>query len=315
MDDKWTLRDHLNTVRKVVDARGCVVSNLEYNAFGALVSATGDKPLFRYTGKMFDDATGLQWNINRWYDSNVGRWISEDPIGFRGKDGNVTRYVYNSPIQYADIYGKVAQLAPFVLGLAGSDGMLILGAGSTFTTIAGLIAAYTAPNTSIQIPESYTHQKGGMDVQVSVDPAPYVVLGKSYPIWGRPGKYVCPDWYSVSHDVSIIDDDAVFDDVAFSFSGSTDKREISELGSERKLRVTLGLDLKLTCTKIPHICVTVTSAGHSGTVCDSIFTGGVELYLKYTIEYNVGKGIMGDTSEFFALAKNAYKYIGTFTCI
>jgi RHS repeat-associated protein len=95
MDDAWALRDHLNTVRKVVDARGCIISDLEYNAFGALVNATDDKPLFRFTGKMFDDATGLQWNINRWYDSNVGRWISEDPIGFEAGDWNLARYVSN----------------------------------------------------------------------------------------------------------------------------------------------------------------------------------------------------------------------------
>jgi hypothetical protein len=37
-----------------------VISHLEYNAFGKLLSATGDKPLFRYTDKMFDDTTDLQ---------------------------------------------------------------------------------------------------------------------------------------------------------------------------------------------------------------------------------------------------------------
>jgi RHS repeat-associated protein len=105
MDDYWTLRDHLNTVRKVVNAKGKVVSHLEYNAFGKLISSTGEKPLFRYTGKMFDDATALQWNINRWYDSNVGRWISEDPIGFKGKDGNLFRYVINSPQMHRDTMG------------------------------------------------------------------------------------------------------------------------------------------------------------------------------------------------------------------
>ena len=95
MDDAWTLRDHLNTVRNVIDMNAKTISQLEYNAFGKLISSKGEKLPFRYTGKMFDDATGLQWNINRWYDSNVGRWISEDPIGFRGKDGNLYRYVGN----------------------------------------------------------------------------------------------------------------------------------------------------------------------------------------------------------------------------
>ena len=35
--------------------------------------------------------------IHRWYDPAVGRWISEDPIGFAGGDANRTRYVANHP--------------------------------------------------------------------------------------------------------------------------------------------------------------------------------------------------------------------------
>jgi RHS repeat-associated protein len=105
MDDNWALRDHLNTVRKVMNAKGKVVSDLDYNAFGALINATGERPLFRYTGKLFDDATALQWNINRWYDAEVGRWISEDPIGFEGGDYNVYRYVLGMPVTYTDAHG------------------------------------------------------------------------------------------------------------------------------------------------------------------------------------------------------------------
>jgi len=105
MDDTWTLRDHLNTVRKVLDMKGKIVSHLEYDAFGKLLNATGDKPLFRYTGKMFDEAAGLQWNINRWYDANVGRWISEDPIGFEGEDDNLYRYGSNDFVNAFDYNG------------------------------------------------------------------------------------------------------------------------------------------------------------------------------------------------------------------
>ncbi|MCL2005365.1 MAG: RHS repeat-associated core domain-containing protein [Planctomycetaceae bacterium] len=105
MDDAWTLRDHLNTVRNVIDMNGKTISHLQYNAFGKLISSTGEKLPFRYTGKMFDDATGLQWNINRWYDANVGRWISEDPIGFMGRDGNLSRYVNNAPTMGYDCNG------------------------------------------------------------------------------------------------------------------------------------------------------------------------------------------------------------------
>ena len=105
MDAHWALRDHLNTVRKVIDTKDKIVSTLEYNAFGKLLNPTGDKPLFRYTGKMFDDATGLQWNVNRWYDANLGRWISEDPIGFRAGDTSIYRYVWSNPIRHKDFFG------------------------------------------------------------------------------------------------------------------------------------------------------------------------------------------------------------------
>ena len=51
---------------------------------------------------MFDPASGLQNNLNRWYDPEVGRWISEDPIGFAAGDANLYRYVGNSPTNYTD---------------------------------------------------------------------------------------------------------------------------------------------------------------------------------------------------------------------
>ena len=31
----------------------------------------------------------------RWYDANLGQWLSEDPLGFRAGDENVRRYVGN----------------------------------------------------------------------------------------------------------------------------------------------------------------------------------------------------------------------------
>jgi hypothetical protein len=49
----------------------------------------------------------LQWNINRWYDSDVGQWISEDPIGFKGGDKNLYRYVRNSCLTDSDIDGLI----------------------------------------------------------------------------------------------------------------------------------------------------------------------------------------------------------------
>ncbi|MGB9690307.1 RHS repeat-associated core domain-containing protein [Thermogutta sp.] len=61
--------------------------------------------LFLFTARPFDPDTGLQNNLNRWYDARVGRWLSEDPIGFAGGDFNRYRYVQNSVLRGIDSLG------------------------------------------------------------------------------------------------------------------------------------------------------------------------------------------------------------------
>jgi len=78
-----------------------------YDAYGNLTDETNAAVdcLFGYTGRQFDEATGLQNNLNRWYDPKVGRWLSEDPIGFSGGDPNPLRYVGNAPTHATDPNG------------------------------------------------------------------------------------------------------------------------------------------------------------------------------------------------------------------
>ena len=104
-NNEWMLGDHLNTIRAVVENGECVHKRLKYSAFGELLNEPDDEIAFAYTGKLFDAKTGLQWNINRWYDPKVGRWISEDPIGFEAKDANLVRYVGNEVVAEVDADG------------------------------------------------------------------------------------------------------------------------------------------------------------------------------------------------------------------
>ncbi|MBK7707008.1 MAG: RHS repeat-associated core domain-containing protein [Acidobacteria bacterium] len=60
---------------------------------------------FGKTCREFDDFTGLHYYRARWYDSNLGRFISEDPIGFAGGDVNLYGYVGNKPVSYSDPFG------------------------------------------------------------------------------------------------------------------------------------------------------------------------------------------------------------------
>jgi len=106
---KWILTDHLNTVRDIAQYDSetqstTVVNHLVYNAYGNLTSETNSAvdSLFLFTARPFDPDTGLQNNLNRWYDPSVGRWLSEDPIE---EDSDLYRYCGNSPTDSVDPLG------------------------------------------------------------------------------------------------------------------------------------------------------------------------------------------------------------------
>ncbi len=101
----WVLTDHLGSVRDLLtlDGNHLADSHVSYDSFGNVTSTPGGTSiLFGYTGRPVDGATGLQNNLHRWYDPAVGRWISEDPIGFGGGDANLYRYVGNESTGYVD---------------------------------------------------------------------------------------------------------------------------------------------------------------------------------------------------------------------
>ena len=144
-NDQFTLCDHLGSVRDIVNADGKVTGHREYNAFGKVTRATGKFDcIFGYTGKMLDTAVGLQWNINRWYDAEVGRWISEDTKGFKGKDANLTRYVFGNSISMLDYNGNEGTAAAIGVACYAALPHLwkvveVIGTLATFAGLAGLL--------------------------------------------------------------------------------------------------------------------------------------------------------------------------------
>ena|GEM_PF-901938 len=103
----WYLTDNLDSVRDLTDNTGVVQDHINYDAFGNITSESnasfGDR--FKYTGREFDAATGLQYNRARYYDAAVGTWINLDPSGFSAGDPNLYRYVGNGPTNGTDPSG------------------------------------------------------------------------------------------------------------------------------------------------------------------------------------------------------------------
>ena len=135
----WNLSDSQNTVRDVakyttVTTGGTakIRNHLEYDSFGNVTSvddpttaantSDGDLPGLQgsgtvnqfspqrsYTGREPDAATGLIYYRARWFDPQLGRFISEDPIGFAAGDANLSRYVGNSTPNAVDPSGLEEQ--------------------------------------------------------------------------------------------------------------------------------------------------------------------------------------------------------------
>ena len=61
--------------------------------------------MYTYTGREWDKETGLYYYRARYYDPMEGRFISKDPIGFRGGDVVLYGYVHNNPINRKDPKG------------------------------------------------------------------------------------------------------------------------------------------------------------------------------------------------------------------
>jgi RHS repeat-associated protein len=127
----WSLGDKQGSIVDLVNEQGAILNHFVYDSFGNRTGTTSADFRFGYTGRELDAETGLYYYRARYYDSAVGRFISEDPIGFSAGDTNLYRYVSNSPTNYTDPSGKVVPLLAI--------GAALLSAGLTGATIGGTI--------------------------------------------------------------------------------------------------------------------------------------------------------------------------------
>ena len=104
----WFNTDLNGAPLEVTDERGAVRWSGQYGSFGEVRhqsegfsrfvnrTAMAHQPL-RYAGQYADGETGLHYNLFRYYDPQVGRFIVQDPIGLNG-GWNLYQYAPNSLI-------------------------------------------------------------------------------------------------------------------------------------------------------------------------------------------------------------------------
>ncbi|MGH7961736.1 MAG: RHS repeat-associated core domain-containing protein, partial [Candidatus Binatia bacterium] len=102
----YFLPDALGSTVSLTDSFGVTEAEYSYTPFGE-TTRTGTvttNPL-QFTGREHDN-TGLYYYRARYYHPVLQRFISEDPIGFRGGDVNLYGYVSNNPVNFIDPDGE-----------------------------------------------------------------------------------------------------------------------------------------------------------------------------------------------------------------
>ena len=101
--------DHLGSTVLLTDVLREVAWSAEYTPFGSITMAEGllEKTV-KFTGKDLDEDTGLYYYNARWYDREIGRFISADT--YKGEleypqTLNLYAYVLNNPLIYVDPTG------------------------------------------------------------------------------------------------------------------------------------------------------------------------------------------------------------------
>ncbi len=77
----YYLTDGLGSTMATVDSDGDVVNEYTYDVFGETRSESGAQDNeFQFAGQQVDGSTGLQYLRARYYDMEIGRFISRDPL-------------------------------------------------------------------------------------------------------------------------------------------------------------------------------------------------------------------------------------------
>ncbi|WP_444957438.1 RHS repeat-associated core domain-containing protein [Microbulbifer sp. ZKSA002] len=119
----YTIPDTLGSPILEADQAGNVIQEFHFDPFGATESVKAEGVGF--TGHLNDTDLNLVYMKARYYDSNLGRFYSTDPVSAQEylTDGNlqgVNRYTYanNNPYKYRDPNGELAFLIPVIVFVA-----------------------------------------------------------------------------------------------------------------------------------------------------------------------------------------------------
>ena len=141
----YYLRNAQGDIVKLIDGSGATVVEYLYDTWGKLLEITGtlkdtlgtNQP-FRYRGYFYDNETGWYYLKSRYYNPEVGRFISADVVLSTGQGvlgHNTYAYCLNNPVNMIDETGKSCAAVEDLTQPSTCDGKTLIYA------ITGIVAA------------------------------------------------------------------------------------------------------------------------------------------------------------------------------
>ncbi len=133
------LIDIIGNIVGLVDENGNIVVEYDYSSYGKVevkkdTVGISKKDHIRYKGYIYDEETKLYYLISRYYDPEIGRFISQDSVEYiePSSISGLNLYVYccNDPINMYDPSGNFAISIGLLLAIGGIVGAAI-GAGAS----------------------------------------------------------------------------------------------------------------------------------------------------------------------------------------
>jgi RHS repeat-associated protein len=99
-EKEYYAKDHLGSIRDVLDKKGNAKARHDYDPYGNLINGQTQPTEFGYAGMQYHAPSGLYLTLFRAYDPQDGRWLSRDPIE---ELGGINLYAYVGGIRLASM--------------------------------------------------------------------------------------------------------------------------------------------------------------------------------------------------------------------
>ncbi len=148
----YYLYDHLGSVVGLSDGANSLVATYRYDPWGNVIASGGSNPAllnpFRFTGREWDAESGLYYYRARYYDPQIGRFLSQDPLHLVTAGTHGYAYAGNNPLRNVDPSGLLEvgwrRFWQAVGGVAVGAGTALLIIGTAPVSIPGLVVGAAA---------------------------------------------------------------------------------------------------------------------------------------------------------------------------